>query len=152
MDMNVIKQVLLRHMDGESNRSIARALSLSKNTVNRYVALARGDAMGIAGLVALDDVELDFRFNGGAPAYTDDRYKDFMGRLEYLQEQMRHRHMTLQLLWEEYRREVPDGYGLSQFRFHYRQNSVSLKPTTVLKDIHRGGDMLYLDLREIRWR
>lgn len=144
-DMNVIKQVLLRHMDGESNRSIAKALSLSKNTVNRYVTLAKADAIDIGKLVTLDDVELDFRFNGGVPAYTDDRYKDFMCRLEYLQEQMRHRHMTLQLLWEEYRREVPDGYCLSQFRFHYRQNSVSLKPTTILKDIHQGGDMLYLD-------
>lgn len=144
-NMNVIKQVLLRHMEGESNRSIARALSLSKNTVNRYISIAKGDEMSMDRLVVMDDVELDFRFNGGAPAYTDGRYKDLMGRLAYLQEQMRHKHMTLQLLWEEYRREVPGGYSLSQFRYHYRQNTVSLKPTTVLKDLHQGGDMLYLD-------
>lgn len=144
-EMNIIKQVLLRHVSGESNRSIAKALSLSKNTVNRYIALAKGDKLSIKELVALDEVELDFRFNGGSPAYTDARYEELMRRLPYLQQQMRRKHMTLQLLWEEYRAEVPDGYGLSQFRFHYRQNSVSLKPSTVLKDLHQGGDMLYLD-------
>ncbi|MCF0220529.1 MAG: IS21 family transposase [Muribaculaceae bacterium] len=146
-DMNTIKQVLIRHMQGESNRSIAKALSLSKNTVNRYVALAEGDKLSLKELVSLDDPELDFRLNGGSPAYTDERFQDFMRRLPYLEEQMRRRGVTLQLLWEEYRLEVPDGYGLSQFRFHYRQNAAALKPraTTVLKDLHAGGDMLYLD-------
>lgn len=143
--MEIIKQVLLRHLNGESNRSIAKALSLSKNTVNRYVSLGKSDSKSIRDLVALDDVELDFRFNGGSPAYTDERFEDFKKRLPYLQEQMRRKHMTLQLLWEEYRQEMPNGYGLSQFRFHYRQNTVSQRPTTVLKDLHQGGDMLYLD-------
>lgn len=144
-NMSIIKQVILRHCDGESNRSIAKALSISKNTVNRYVSLANADKLSLKELVALDDVELDFRFNGGSPAYTDSRFDDFVKRLPYLQEQMRMKHMTLQLLWEEYRREVPDGYGLSQFRFHYRQGTVALKPSTVLKDLHQGGDMLYID-------
>lgn len=146
-DMNTIKQVILRHIQGESNRSIAKSLSISKNTVNRYMSLAREDSLSLRELVALDDVALDFRLNGGSPAYADDRFADFMERLPYFEEQMRHKHMTLQLLWEEYRCEVPDGYGISQFRYHYRQNAVALKGkvSTVLKDLHVGGDMLYLD-------
>lgn len=146
-EMDTIKQVLLRHQQGESNRAIARAMSLSKNTVNRYVALAEADKLTISDLVALEGPLLDFRFNGGNAAYTDSRYEDFMTRLPYFEEQMRHKHMTLQLLWEEYRKEKPDGYGISQFRYHYRQNAVALKgkASTVLKDIRQGGDMLYLD-------
>ena len=134
-------------MQGESNRSIARSLSMSKNTVNRYVALAEEDELPLKALVALEDEELDFRFNGGSPAYTDPRFTDFMSRLPYFEQQMSKRHMTLQLLWEEYRTEVPDGYGISQFRFHYRQNAIALKgkASTVLKDLHVGGDKLYLD-------
>lgn len=146
-NMDTIKQVILRHMQGESNRSIAKSLSLSKNTVNRYVTLAESDKLSLRELVALDDPALDFRFNGGSPAYADARFKDFMERLPYFEEQMRLKHMTLQLLWEEYRREVPGGYGISQFRFHYRQNAVALKgrASTVLKDLHAGGDKLYID-------
>ena len=146
-DMSTIKQVILRHLQGESNRSIAKSLSISKNTVNRYISLAEADSMPLRQLVELEDETLDFRFNGGSPAYTDERFKDFLGRLPYFEEQMRHKHMTLQQLWEEYRLEVPDGYGISQFRYHYRQNAVALKGkvATVLKDLHQGGDMLYLD-------
>ena len=146
-DMSAIKQVILRHLQGESNRSIAKSLSMSKNTVNRYISLAEADSMPLRQLVELEDETLDFRFNGGSPAYTDERFKDFLGRLPYFEEQMRHKHMTLQQLWEEYRLEVPDGYGISQFRYHYRQNAVALKGkvATVLKDLHQGGDMLYLD-------
>lgn len=143
--MSTIKQVLLRHRNGESNRSIAKALSISKNTVNKYVDLAKNDQLSIETLTRMDDIELDFRFNGGSPAYTDERYEDFMRRLPYFEEQMRRKHMTLQLLWEEYREEVPDGYGISQFRFHYRQNTVSRRAVTVLKDLYVGGDKLYLD-------
>lgn len=146
-EMEIIKQVILRHKQGESNRSIAKALSLSKNTVNRYVSLAEADQLSLGDLLKLDGPVLDYRFNGGRPAYTDDRFKDFMGRLPYFEEQMRGPHMTLKLLWEEYRQERPGGYGLSQFRFHYKQNAVALKPraTTVLKDLHEAGGKLYLD-------
>lgn len=66
-EMNQIKQVILRHMQGESNRSIARALGISKNTVNRYVSLAEGDKLPLKDLVKLEDPVLDFRFNGGSP-------------------------------------------------------------------------------------
>lgn len=146
-EMEQIKQVILRHMQGESNRSIARALGISKNTVNRYVSLAESDKMALKDLVRLEDPVLDFRFNGGSPAYTDERFKDFMARLPHFEREMGRKHMTLQLVWEEYKREKPDGYGITQFRFHYRQNAVAAQavPTTVLKDLHVGGEMLYLD-------
>ena len=146
-EMTTIKQVILRHIQGESNRSIAKSLSMSKNTVNRYIRLAEADSMSLRDLVALDDVALDFRFNGGSPAYTDKRFKEFMELLPYFEEQLGRRHVTRQLLWEEYRREHPEGYSLSQFKFHLRQNVVALKGKvgTVLKDLHVGGDKLYLD-------
>lgn len=145
--MNIIKQVLIMHEQGESNRGIARALSLSKNTVNRYVALAREDKLSIKELLALDDPELDFRFNGGRPAYADRRLKDFMERLPVLEREMHRPHMTLKLLWEEYRQEVPDGYSLTQFCFHWRQNAAACKGkgSTLLKDLYKGGDQLMLD-------
>lgn len=58
-----------------------------------------------------------------------------MARLPHFESEMRRKHMTLQLLWEEYKKEKPDGYGITQFRFHYRQNAVAAQavPTTVLK-------------------
>ena len=51
---------------------------------------------------------------------------------------IRKTHVTLKLLWEEYRREHPDGYSLTQFRYHYNQNteaSKEKKVSTILTDL-----------------
>ena len=56
--------------------------------------------------------------------------------------------MTLQLLWEEYRRDNPSGYSLTQFSYHYRQNVTAKednRPSTILKDLYVGGEQIFLD-------
>lgn len=56
--------------------------------------------------------------------------------------------MTLQLLWEEYRRDNPSGYSLTQFSYHYRQNVTAKednRQSTILKDLYVGGEQIFLD-------
>ena len=56
--------------------------------------------------------------------------------------------MTLKLLWKDYVAEHPDDhYSLTQFRYHYSQNTVASKdaPTTILADLRTGGEKLFLD-------
>lgn len=143
--MNMIKQLLRLHLHGDSNRSIATALGINKETVNRYVQLAKSDSMHIEDLLRLDDPVLEHRMSGGSPAYPDDRFEVFKILLPYLQEQMKQPHVTLKLLWEEYREKHPDGYSLTQFRFHYRQNVKAQKPSTVLRDRYLPGEKLFID-------
>ena len=91
---------------------------------------------------------LEHRLKGGNPAYTDSRFEVFKELLPYLQEEMRRKHVTLKLLWEEYVEEHPDDhYSLTQFRFHYSQNTEAKKesPSTVLADMRTGGEKLFLD-------
>ncbi len=68
--------------------------------------------------------------------------------LPYLQEEMKRKHVTFKLLWEEYVQEHPDDhYSLTQFRFHYNQNTEAKKesPSTILADMCSGGEKLFLD-------
>jgi hypothetical protein len=46
-------------------------------------------------------------------------------------------------LWEEYIADVPDGYGLTQFAFHLRQQLVARKPAMVLS--YTPAEKLYVD-------
>lgn len=85
---------------------------------------------------------------------TDKRFETFKTLLPYLQEEMKRKHVTLKLLWEEYRNEHPDNhYSLTQFRFHYNQNTEAGKesPSTILADMRTGGEKLFLDLPVIPW-
>jgi transposase len=82
---------------------------------------------------------------GGSPSYPDKRFESFKALLPYLEEEMRRKHVTLRLLWEEYKQSHPDGYSLTQFRFHYNQNVIAQKPTTLIRDTYIAGEKLFID-------
>jgi transposase len=54
-----------------------------------------------------------------------------------------HKHVTLQLVWEEYRQAHPDSHGYSRFCDLYR--SWLQKPDMVLRHQHRAGEKLFAD-------
>ena len=51
--------------------------------------------------------------------------------------------MTLLLLWEEYRKTHPDGFGRSQFCWLYKEWAGNLNP--VLRQPHQPGNKLFVD-------
>ena len=126
-EMSQIKQMLLLKKQGVSNRKIATAVGMNKETVNNYMKKVNADPLSIDELLELEDPELEYRLKGGNPAYTDERFEKFKELLPYLESEMQRKHVTLQLLWEEYRLDNPDGYSLTQFRYHYRQNATAKK-------------------------
>lgn len=146
--MSQIKQLLFLKKEGVSNRKAAGIIGINKETVNNYVRKACADELGIDGLLKLDDPVLEHRLKGGNPAYSDKRFEVFKELLPYLQEEMKRKHVTLKLLWDEYVSEHPDDhYSLTQFRFHYSQNTEAKKesPSTILADMRTGGEKLFLD-------
>ena len=123
--MSKIKQVLLMHRNGMSNRAIAKTIGLDKCTVNEYIRKVKADPLSLDALLNLEEPELEAHMFAGNPAYTDERMRVFLEKLPYFREQLEDKHVTRLLLWEEYRRENPDGYGKSQFFFHLKQNLVA---------------------------
>ena len=143
--MNIIKQVLIRLSQKESIRSIASALHISKNTVSRYKSIAEADPLTTRELIALEDTVLNHRFNGGNPAYCDERMEVLKELLPALEKELKKTHVTSQLLWEEYRRDHPDGYSLSQFRYHISQHMKAVTPSTLLRDLYQPGQKMLID-------
>ena len=145
--MSKIKQSLLLHRQGYSLRRIAESLGgISKNTVNEYLRQIAMHGYDIDELLQLTDMELEAKFHPGNPAYTDERMDVFLSELPLYREELTHRHVTRQLVWEEYKRRHPDGYGRSQFFFHLKQNLIAEKSqTAVLTGSYRPAEKLYVD-------
>jgi len=143
--MNKIKQLIRLHIDGYSNRAIAAVLEMNKETVNRYVLRATADELEFEALLSLDDPVLEHRMTGGSPSYPDKRFEEFKVLLPYLEKEMNRKHVTLKLLWEEYKSTHPDGYSLTQFRFHFNQHVLARKPTTLVRDTYIAGEKLFID-------
>lgn len=147
-DMSLIKQVLQLKLLGESNRGVSRKLPIDKETVNNYVRTLNANEWKIEDLLAKEDPELERMFHAGSPAYSDPRMTDFLAKLPHFCEQLSNPklHVTRQLLYEEYIKSFPGGYGKSQFYFHLKQNLVAQKDcTAVLTETYNPGEKLMVD-------
>ena len=145
--MSKIKQVLQLHKDGVSNRKSGKLLGLYKGTVNNYVNAADADNRTLEELLKMDEPELEHRLSGGNPAYSDPRFDQLREKLEHIDEELERKHMTMYLLWEEYRMEHPDGYGYTQFCYHVNQFRLASATNVSFPkaNFREGGNEIYID-------
>lgn len=131
----------LKYEAGLSHRMIARAVGVANSTVSDVSA-----RMKVAGLVwqdvaGLSDIELERRLYRDHEKRTVDPREPDWSRVRA--EIAGDKHVTLQLLWAEYRRGEPDGYGYSWYCERYRawQGTLDL----VMRQEHRYGERLFVD-------
>jgi transposase len=62
---------------------------------------------------------------------------------QYIHQELRRKGVTLQLLWEEYKEQHPDGYQSSQFGDLYRKWKSTVSPW--MRQTHQAGDKLFVD-------
>ena len=114
--MRKVKEVLrLRFALGLQQNQIARSCAIGQATVHRY--LQKASAAGLTWPLPenLDDRRLEellFPAAVGRPNQITRSLPDFAEIRRQLQT---HKHLTLQLVWEEYRETQPDGYAYSRF-------------------------------------
>lgn len=141
--MSQVKQILQLHKQGHGNKTIARNLNISKNTVKSYLVKYRSSKLSLDTLLKMEDHSLERIFHAGNPAYKDERFDTIKDKLDYFTTELKRTGVTRKLLWEEYRLCHPTGYSLSQFSFHLSQHILSKHPSLVLK--HEPGEKLFVD-------
>jgi len=121
--MRKTKEVLrLRFELGLGQRQIARSCGMGLGTVHDYLerAVAAGIGWPLPG--GWSEEELEAKLFGNQPvaarAVLQRPQPDWKGIHEQL---LQHRHLTLQLLWEEYRQANPEGYRYSWFCERYQR-------------------------------
>lgn len=139
--MRQIREMLRLHYEVHlSGRDIERALHLSHVTVGNL--LRRFEAAG--GVWPLDPTVTDAQL-------TEWLYPGNQGRPKvrpepdwaHIHQEMRRKHVTLQLLWAEYKATHPEGLQYSQFAAHYRAYRQQI--AVELRKVYRPGDQCYCD-------
>lgn len=141
--MSQIKQLLRLHKQGDSIKSIARTLGVSKNTVKSYLIKLATGKLAVTELLALEDPVLESKFHAGNPAYKDPRFEHLSAHLESYRKQLGQVGVTRKLLWEEYIIDYQQGYCYSQFCFHLQQQLLARRPGMRLE--HLAADKLFVD-------
>src|ERR1700736_175458 len=142
--MRKVKEVVrLRFGVRLQQNQMARSCSIGQATVHRYLEKAAAAGLSWPLAADLDDhrfEELWFPAGVGRPSPPTRSLPDFAEVRRQLQA---HKHLTLQLVSEEYRETQPDGYGYSRFCELYKR--WSRNQDVVLRQEHRAGEKLFVD-------
>ena len=140
--MRKVKEVLrLYHLKDLSTREIAQSLGIGRSTVHDYLDRALKAGLGWPLPPELDDASLEHHlFPTRVPVFSEKRQMPPMG---YLNQELKRKGVTLQLLWDEYKQNNPDGYQYSQFCRLYHQWAEKLDPC--LRQEYRVGEKLFVD-------
>ena len=142
LSMRKIREVLrLKWGNGMSNRRIAASSGIGRPTVSEY--LRRAEEAGLSWPLPddLDDARLERLLFPPAPDLP--AQERGIPDWAHIHGELKHKGVTLFLLWQEYRANHPDGYQYSWFCEHYRAWQGKLD--MVMRQDHRAGEKLFVD-------
>ncbi|MFC6138534.1 IS21 family transposase [Paraburkholderia silvatlantica] len=141
LSMRQIKEVLrLRFVCERSQREIATTIGLSSATVWDYLDRARRAQLDFEKAIALDEAALEALLFPPPPSLSRTRP---MPNWPLVHRELGRKGVTLDLLWNEYRAQEPEGYGYSWFCKHYERWAAALPVT--LRQTHTPGEKLFID-------
>ena len=141
--MRKVKEVLRLRALGLNQHQIARSCSIAQSTVHEYMKAAEAAGIGWPPPPDWDDRRLEEVLFPARPEAADRRRQPLPDFHALRQELQSHKHLTLQLVWEEYRQTHPGGYGYSRFCDLYRE--WVRRQDVVLRQSHRAGEKLFVD-------
>ncbi|MGH9124317.1 MAG: IS21 family transposase [Acidimicrobiales bacterium] len=140
--MRKISEVLRLRAEGLSTRAIAASVGAGRSTVFEY--LARAEEAGIAWPLpeGVDDAALEARLFPPPEAVAASTRPVPEWRQVHREMKAR-KHVTLRLLWLEWRQDQPDGWGYSQFCWHYQQWLAG--QDVVMRLSYPAGERMFVD-------
>jgi len=134
--MRRIREVLrLQAALGQNITAIAAGAGMSRSTVREYLQRAQAAGIDAAKAADLGDEALEAALF--APVKEGGRPVPDWAKLD--EELRRHKHVTRQLLWQEYKADHPDGYAYSQFKLLLKQWQKNSGRGLSMRQVHRAG-------------
>jgi len=141
-----IKKALQLLEEGRSERSISSQLGLSRNTLRHYQSRFHSSGLSYIELLSLSDIGLSSLIYGELPSTVkSSRQVRFDSLSDYFVAELKRVGVTRQLLWKEYLRQDPDGYGYSQFCERLNQLKSRSNSDVTMHLEHVAGERMQVD-------
>ena len=140
--MRRIKEVLRLWSELAPNVSaVAAGAQTSRATVRRFLDRAKAAGIDAAAAAGMTDDALEAAL---FPPPTEKRRPEpDWAKLD--EELRRHKHVTRELLWREYKAAHPDGYELSQFKLLLKAWQKASGRGLSMRQVHRAGEAVEVD-------
>ncbi|NLS29121.1 IS21 family transposase ISPpu7 [Sphingomonas sp. S2M10] len=141
--MRDVREVLKLHREGcVPMREVARMMGIARSTVRDMVVRFERSGLEWPVPAEISDADLEARLYGPA-GVKPGRRKQPEPDWSVVSRELKRKHVTLQVLWEEYIAAHPDGYRYSRWCELFRgwEGRLSL----VMRQSHAGGEKLFVD-------
>lgn len=129
---------------GISQRKACKDVGIGRNIASNYLLKASLSGKSLPELIHLPDEELTCILNEKKPkGDPPELQKHFAGKMPYFVSELDRTGVTRRLLWEEYRKERPDGYGYTQFCEYF--NRLNKKQHYSYHNEHHPGEEMQFD-------
>jgi transposase len=140
--MRRVRDVLRLNAAGVSGNEIARRVGVAPSTVRLTLKRLAAAGLGWPLPAEMTDAVLEaqlFTAVGTKQGHRRRTEPDFAA----IHRELKHKHVTLQILWDEYIERGPDGYRYSRFCELYR--GWASRVSVTMRQAHAGGDKLFVD-------
>lgn len=143
--MKQVRDILRLHtIMGLSIRKIQGATGVARSTVADYIKRSQELGLTLEQIDILNDDALRLKLFPDISCVVVSRKA--MPDMNYIHKELKLRKktkVTLQLLWDEYKKDNPDGYEYTQFRVHYKRYKQTLNPS--MRQTHLAGEKVFVD-------
>jgi len=142
LSMRKLREFLRLHLEQHlTGRAIGRSLMMSPATAQSYMARVRLAGLGwpLPKELESDEALTRLLFPEETSVVKDKRAPDWAE----VHLELKKKHVTKQLLWEEYKAGEPTGYQYSAFCRHYATWASKLQLS--MRQEHRAGEKLFID-------
>jgi len=152
--MDQVKIIIQTYLETQSIRATARRLEVSRNTVKGYIRRGKDHNTDLSALLLLSESELsDIFYLPDKPDNKESSHRKavFTAKVDYWLKELLRVGVSRYLLWEEYRRDHPEGYGYSQFCERLKRE-IGRKDLT-LQIHHKPGEVMQVDFagKKMHW-
>jgi transposase len=120
--MEPVKQILRLHQDGFSIKAIVRLTGISRPTVKKYLRrIQQGGQENLAPTASNERSLSAIVYDADTAPVSSPRHEVLLEHFSYAEKELTKPGVTKQLLWLEYKDQHPDGYGYSQYCYHFSQ-------------------------------
>jgi transposase len=143
IDMSKLRQILRLYSQNESKLKISELTGVSRNTLKKYINRWKRLGISLPDLECRSDQELNYLFGVIQLPEPSNKYKILEQFFPIIEKELKKRGVTRYQLWNKYILKHPDGFKLSQFKYHYRAWLKRSNPVMHIE--HKAGDKMYID-------
>lgn len=142
--MEKIRQVLRCYSQSHGTRSISSMLSISRNTVKKYLQVFQQSGPDYEQILSLSDQELSVMFHEKTKVKTgNERMEELKSLLPEYCKRLQKKGVTREALHREYLSSYPGGFGRTRFYILIQQHIACSRPIMHLE--HKASDKMFID-------